>query len=245
MTTSDDFKPIDEAYSGFVTTTEGLFVEERIRCRPSNVDGFLERFGSSVAAREAVSPDLAPIGAWRTLFGRTDEITHIYRFANLATLEAATTSLAAAGLTAVDEAVEERATRIFRPVDYCRADVADTGAGAAYPNDRVYLSMFVSCTRTGVGDYIKHYGAGIARRGQVAEHLVPVGAWRTIYGGTYYQVNHVYAFDSFAEMEDVRSRLFTDAETMARIKINTSPPNFWEWGGNSELVKPVAYSRMQ
>jgi hypothetical protein len=34
---------------------------------------------------------------------------------------------------------------------------------------------------------------------------------------------------------------------MDRVKINTSPllPNFWEWGGASKIMKPLAYSRMR
>lgn len=65
--------------------------------------------------------------------------------------------------------------------------------------------------------------------------------------GRYYELNHIYSFESLADMEESRRMMYRDEQFLNRVKINTSPlpPNFWEWGGASELLKPLAYSRMR
>lgn len=118
--------------------------------------------------------------------------------------------------------------------------------GGYVSQDRVYLQITVQCTRSGIGDFIKHFGSGIPHRREISESLVPVGAWRTIYG-TSNEITQLYAFDSMAEMERLRRKLFTDPRHLEHIKVNTSPnpPNNWEIAGHLKLFRPLPYSPLK
>ncbi|MBI2858818.1 MAG: NIPSNAP family protein [Chloroflexi bacterium] len=123
--------------------------------------------------------------------------------------------------------------------------VADAYSGYT-SQDKVYLTVTVQCTRSGISDFVKHFGNGIEHRRAISESLVPVGAWRTIYGPSN-ELVHLYAFDSMAEMERLRRKLFTDPRHLEHIKINTSPnpSNNWEVSGQLKLYRPLPYSQLK
>jgi len=87
----------------------------------------------------------------------------------------------------------------------------------------------------------------ILPRTELDDGLVPIGAWRNLYGSRNYELNHYYSFSNLADMEEKRQLMYRDKGFLDRIKINTSPlpPNFWEWGATSRLMKPLSYSRMR
>ncbi len=123
--------------------------------------------------------------------------------------------------------------------------VADTYAGYV-SDDRIYLQILENMSRGGVGEFIKHYGSGVPHRRDIHPSLGPVGAFQTIYGNDY-EITHIYAFDSLAEMERIRKILFTDPEHMEFININTSPnpPNNWGISSTSKVMRPLPYSPLK
>src|SRR5262245_28328179 len=74
------------SYAGFATDDETYLVEV-IQCEPSGVDDFAREYGDALNERRAISEHLVPVGAWRTVCGPADEITHVYAFPSLASLE--------------------------------------------------------------------------------------------------------------------------------------------------------------
>ncbi len=244
-----EFRSVADTYAGFATAGRVTLLRT-FRVEPSRVAAFVDEYEAGIPERRAHSEQLVPIGAWQTVYGPVDEIVHLYEFGSLAELQRDLDGLLAdrAGSAPRDPVRMSCPTdsRLLRRVPYCPDELV-TAPDPARPSTRVSMFMRVMCTRSGVGDYIEHFGSGIERRRETATNLVPVGAWRTIYGGPYYEVDHLYTYDSLEEIEEARKLMYNDPRFIDRISINTSPlpPNFWEWGGQNQLMKPLRYSRMQ
>jgi hypothetical protein len=245
-----EFRSVADTYAGFATAGHVTLLRT-FRVEPSRVAEFIDEYAAGIPARRALSEQLVPIGAWQTVYGPVDEIVHLYEFGSMAELQRDLDGLLADRASSTSGTNPVRMTcptesRLLRRVPYCPDElVSDTGQ--ARTSTRVSMLMRVMCTRSGVGDYIAHFGSGVERRREIAANLVPVGAWRTIYGGPYYEVDHLYTYDSLEEIEEARRLMYNDPAFIDRISINTSPlpPNFWEWGGQNQLMKPLRYSRMQ
>ena len=268
-----DYRSVADSYAGFVSEDK-IYLLRVVQCRPGSVNDYVERFGASIDSLAELSPSLVPVGAWRTVYGQSDEVTHIHEFGGLADLQddldllqreaddPATRSLFDSQDSRTSKVLRSlsyrlalrgsgrelyvsRTSKVLRSLPYC-PEVLVTDAENADSSRRICLMVNVHCTRAGMGDFVSHFGSGIENRRKLDPSLVPVGAWRTIYGGRYYVVHHVYSFDSLADVERTRRILYLDETFQAHIKTNTSPvpPNFWEWGGFSKLLKPLPYSRM-
>jgi hypothetical protein len=246
------FESVADAYGGYVSDDQ-IFVQVTFRCTAAAVDDFVELAGEWMPKRRDVSDNLVPIGAWRTLYGSIgDEITHLYAFDSLRHLHELSTQLRSAGgseseLTSLPpsmrEAVREWSTRVMSPLPYCPDGLVREPADTSR-DDRMYQQILENMTRAGIGVFIKHYGAGIARREQLSPNLVPVGGWRTLYGA-YNEVTHLYAYENLGQMEELRKVLFKDPEHMEHVKVNTSPnpPNNWNVASSSKLMTALPYSR--
>ena len=249
MTTDvQDYRSVADSYAGFVSEDK-IYLLRVVQCRPGSVNDYVERFGASISSLAELSPSLVPIGAWRTVYGQSDEVTHIHEFGGLADLQDDLDLLQREAddpaTRSLFDSQDSRTSKVLRSLPYC-PEVLVTDAENADSSRRICLMVNVHCTRAGMGDFVSHFGSGIENRRKLDPSLVPVGAWRTIYGGRYYVVHHVYSFDSLADVERTRRILYLDETFQAHIKTNTSPvpPNFWEWGGFSKLLKPLPYSRM-
>ncbi len=251
-TTEADGHPgeaVAAAYAGFATADE-TYVVEVIQCTPSGVGEYARAFEAALEERRAVSEGLVPIAAWQTVCGTSDEITHVYAFPGVADLDDG-----AAGLllghdmpAATVPWQRARSVRLAKKVPYGQplVEVArDLQARPPAPA-RIYHVMSVDGTRSGIGDFVAHFGAGIPHRRELGANLVPVAGWQTLYGDVYFEVNHVYAYDSLADMEHLRKVLHGDAYFREHNKVNTSPhpPNYWFSGASSKLFRALPYSQL-
>ena len=243
----DDSRSVADSYAGFASA-EKIYLLRVVKCRPGGAGEYANRFEASIASLRERSPSLVPLGAWRTVYGPYDEVTHLHEFDNLADLEADVDLLQAETPDPASsfDLQESRTSKILRGLIHCPQPIEMRGEIEA-PDRRICMMVNVRCTRAGMGNFIEHFASGIENRRELARNLVPVGAWRTIYGGPYYVIHHIYTFDSLEDMDDLRRVLYRDETFQSHIKINTSPvpPNFWEWGGYSKLMKPLSYSQMR
>ena len=242
MTKTPNLEALAGSYAGFVARG-AVYLHEVIECHPGSLGAFAEEF-AAILGRPGSR--LAPVGAWQTLVGMGDEVTHLYRFD---CLEDAETFFPPPGAghhldtepSSIGRLVRRRTSKLLRPIAYPRF----ASAAASEPG-RIFQAVQVRCTRSGLGAYLEHFADGLAGRARLSPHLVPVGAWRALYGGPYYEVEHLYAYDDLAEMEELRRTLYQDEEFQAHMAVNTSPnlPNFWEWGGSSKLLRALPYSTL-
>jgi hypothetical protein len=249
------YQSVAQAYEGFVSD-EKVYLIETVRCTPEGVQNFIDGFESLLPAREELSSNLVPIGAWRNLFGDYDEVTHVYGFDSLQQLEVEFKRVPRnrchldigaeeSGQVPLSRWQVSRSGKVMRPLPYC-PNPLPTGPPTHESTDRVFFTIQGHCTRSGIGDWIKHYDVGIAHRRGLDPSLAPVGAWRSLYGGLSCEIIHFYAYESLADMERLRKVLFKDPTFQEHIKINTSPnpPNFWQWSAHSGLMKALTYSQM-
>jgi hypothetical protein len=223
----EDYQSVADSYAGFASA-EKIYLLRVVKCRPGGAGEYANRFEASIESLRERSPSLAPLGAWRTVYGPYDEVTHLHEFDNLADLEADVELLQAEspGPASSFDLQESRTSKILRGLIHCPQPIEMRGEIEA-PDRRICMMVNVRCTRAGMGNFIEHFASGIENRRGLARNLVP--------------------FDSLEDMDDLRRVLYRDETFQSHIKINTSPvlPNFWEWGGYSKLMKPLSYSQMR
>jgi hypothetical protein len=247
MAGPEQYKSVQRTYSDYAAEDK-IYLHRVFRCAPGEARRFAGHYEKTIDARQQVSSSLVPVGAWQTVYGPHEDVLHIYEFDSLAAMQADLDLLleSRAPGAPVPPGVTSQSSKVTRRLPYCPEKLIYRG-DRPQPDNRISMLMAVYCTRSGVGDFIEHFASGIEQRKGLADGLTPVGAWRNLYGGRYYELNHIYSFESLADMEESRRMMYRDEQFLNRVKINTSPlpPNFWEWGGASELLKPLAYSRMR
>jgi hypothetical protein len=236
-----------DSYAGFVAQ-EAVYLHEVLECHPGTLGTFVEQFGSSLGERHERSPSLVPIGAWYTICGAGDEVNHLYAFDRLSDAEVLVSDNGQivhhldVATPNLGRLLRRRSSKLMGAVSYAPPGLIDPPSDGEVDR-RIYLSVEVHCTRSGLGEYLTNFGSGIKHRAELSANLVPIGAWRALYGGPYYEVDHLYAYDSLEEMERLRKVLYEDEEFQRHMSTNTSPhpPRFWEWGGSSKLMKRLPY----
>ena len=245
MTTKPVYKSVAEAYAAYASE-DPVYLELTII--PTEIEQFIEHYQAGIPRRRQISESLVPLGAWRTTYGNPGEITLVHLFNSLGEMqEIRETLLADPKHLAHVRANPSRCTmsmRLMKPLAYCPKELKKEGPASL--NRRVYMHLAIQCTRAGIDEFVKFYGSGIPHRRKLAEALVPVAGWRTVYGASF-EITNLYAYDSMSEMTRVRKILFTDPDNLERIKVNTSPnlPNNWEVGGRMKLMKPLSFSQMK
>ena len=249
MAEAQEFKSVERTYSGYAAA-DRVYLQRVYKCTSGGALRFADHYAQTIADRAEVSPSLVPVGAWQTLYAPQEEVIHIYEFDSLASLQSDVDLLLGSRDPSVAPlpGVESQSSKVMRGLPYCPEQLI-TDQPRPEPDERISMFMAVFCTRSGVGDFIEHFHKGLKARSNVADApgLIPVGAWRNIYGARYYEVNHIYSYESMGAIEEQRRLMYTDPAFLDHIKINTSPlpPNFWDWGGANKLMKPLAYSRMR
>ena len=223
MAESEQYKSVARTYSDYAAEDK-VYLHRVFRCAPGEARRFADHYQTTIDARRQVSSALVPVGAWQTVYGQHEEVLHIYEFDSLAAMQADLDLLLegqALGASALP-GVTSRSSKVTRRLPYCPQKLVVDGE-RPQPDQRISMLMTVFCTRSGVGDFIEHFRSGIEQRQGLADGLTPVGAWRNLYGGRYYVLNHLYSFESLADMEESRRLMYRDERFLNRVKINTSP----------------------
>jgi hypothetical protein len=225
---------VADAYGVFASDEE-VYVIETIACEP----GRRREVADELSRHPEGSPPRQPIGAWATICGDCDEITRLVAFTSLAHLEADALDrlIADRRPEGADPLMRGRTRRLATKLPYGSSLIARDRSQPPTDSRRIYHLMTVECTRTGVGSFVGHFESGVATRRALDEQLVPIAAWQTSYGGQYFNVEHVYAYDSLADMERCRKLLHADEGFREHNRVNTSPnpPNNWYSGATSKL----------